>query len=116
MSLPAPARFDATARRIVLAWAYGSLGPLLTIAVLVADYAFSARACASGARLAIAISIALGMIGCAAAVWGLARGAAADSGDPVSPPLRLAAFGLQLFCLCVLAGFAVAFGTEPGCG
>jgi hypothetical protein len=96
MSLPAPARFDSTARRIVRAAAYAALGPLLTIAVLVAAYAFSARACAGGARLAIALSIALGMLGCAVSIAGLARGAAADGGDPLSPGLRAAALGLLL--------------------
>lgn len=115
MPLPAPARFDATARRIVLATAYGSLGPLLTMTVLVASYALSARACVNAARVGIALAIALGMLGCAVSVWGLGR-AAADGGDPVSPALRGAALGLQLFCLCVLVAFAIAFGTEPSCG
>jgi hypothetical protein len=116
MPLPATNRFDASDRRALRISLLGALGPLLTFAVLVTSYALSARACVGWARPSIGAALGLGLLGCAAASWRLVRESAAEGGRLVEKPLRLAALWLQLFCLFVIVGYAIALMTEPSCG
>jgi hypothetical protein len=116
MPLPAPNVFDASDRRALRISLLGALGPLLTFAVLVTGYALSARACVGWARPLTEVGIGIGLLGSALAAFQLIRASAAEGGKLAGKPLRLAALGLQLFCLCVIVGYAIALATEPSCG
>jgi hypothetical protein len=114
MAQPAPARFDADDRLALRAGFFSALGPLLTLGALITGYALSARVCGAGAFPALVATIVVAGLGCAVAAWGLWVFPAANGGKMKS--LRLASCGLQLFCLCVMIGYAFVLGTDPHCG
>jgi hypothetical protein len=110
MGLPAPEQFDAQDRSAFRASMLAALGPLLTFGVLIVSYALSARVCQAWARPVIWAAIALAAAGSGAALQQLRRERAG-----LSFSLRLAAIGLQAFCLCVLVAFAIASTTAVHC-
>jgi hypothetical protein len=114
MPQPAPARFDATARHALAVSLLAATGPTLTLVVLVASYALSAHACATGARWWITGCIVGSVLATLASAAVLARRV-----DPAEPSatrtLRPVMLGLQFFCVLVMAAFAVALNTAVGC-
>jgi hypothetical protein len=104
MPQPAPARFDDASRHGLRVSLATSLGPFVTMAVLIAGYALSARGCS--VRPVIGGCIALAALGCAGSIYVLSR--AERSPVPLAARrFRTAAIGLQLFSLCVLAAFGL---------
>jgi hypothetical protein len=111
---PAPARFDLSARNALATSLLAATGPALTLTVLLAGYALSARVCATGIRWWMAGCIALAVCGTLASALRLAR--RVESSQPQSTrTLRPAMIGLQVFCVLVMAAFGIALTTVVRC-
>lgn len=114
MPQPAPARFDASSRRAVVATLLAATGPTLALGSLIGVYALSARECAPHVRWVIAGCIALGALVTLGSAGLLARAPTGPEPRAVRP-LRPAAIGLQLFCVLVMVGFGIALATVAPC-
>jgi hypothetical protein len=117
MPRPAPARFDRSDRVALRLSLWTSLGPLVTLGVLLAGYALSRRDCEPGIRWLIGGCLAAAALGCGSALFALWRAERSSLPLPAAGRrLSAAAIGLQGFCLLVLLGFAIVLRLRVNCG